>query len=194
MQKCSYWPALITSPATSRVVVTLFVCCLFGLQEAAAVESDRCMACSAVSSELSSRLLREKPRNHLDMRHRLDSEGKRYGKTIDYKFSELRILEILDGICDTVSEYELAGVHTDHTAGSQSTWQWLPPKSKRLSNSTRLGKPQLKQQQRRLQNDCARLIDKAEDDLTTALQKGSSSSGSLDDIHVTSPSCLNGLT
>ncbi|KAL3138202.1 hypothetical protein ABBQ38_005425 [Trebouxia sp. C0009 RCD-2024] len=64
----------------------------------------------------------------------------------------------------------------DHTAGSQSTWQWLPPKSKRLSNSTRLGKPQLKQQQRRLQNDCARLIDKAEDDLTTALQKGSSSS------------------
>ncbi|KAL3150170.1 hypothetical protein ABBQ32_000032 [Trebouxia sp. C0010 RCD-2024] len=89
--------------------------------------------------------------------------------------SELRILEILDGICDAVSEYELAGVHTDHTAGSQSTWQWLPPKSKKLSNSTRLGKSQLKQQQRRLQNDCARLIDKAEDDLTAALQKGSSS-------------------
>ena len=38
-----------------------------------------------LQSELGSRLSKEKPRNHLDMRHRLDSEGKRYGKTIDYK-------------------------------------------------------------------------------------------------------------
>ena len=35
--------------------------------------------------ELGSRLTKEKPRNHLDMRHRLDSEGKRYGRMIDYK-------------------------------------------------------------------------------------------------------------
>lgn len=27
----------------------------------------------------------EKPRNHLDLRHRLDQTGKRYGKVIDYK-------------------------------------------------------------------------------------------------------------
>lgn len=40
---------------------------------------------SYLQSELGSRLSKEKPRNHLDMRHRLDSEGKRYGKTIDYK-------------------------------------------------------------------------------------------------------------
>ena len=37
-----------------------------------------------MQAELNSRLAKEKPRNHLDMRHRLDSEGKRYGKTIDY--------------------------------------------------------------------------------------------------------------
>jgi hypothetical protein len=26
----------------------------------------------------------EQPRNHLDMRHRLDKDGKRYGKVLDY--------------------------------------------------------------------------------------------------------------
>jgi hypothetical protein len=29
--------------------------------------------------------LQERPRNHLDMRHRLDSQGQREGKVIDYK-------------------------------------------------------------------------------------------------------------
>lgn len=32
------------------------------------------------------RLAKETPRNHLDMRHRLDKEGKRYGKVIDYRY------------------------------------------------------------------------------------------------------------
>lgn len=133
------------------------------------------MACSAVSTELSTRLLKEKPRNHLDMRHRLDSEGKRYGKTIDYKFSELRVVELLDGICDAISEYELAGVASHPAADSKMTWQWLHPKGKRPSTSTRVEKPQLKQQQRRLQNYCAQLIDKSEDSLSAALQQGLSS-------------------
>ena len=31
------------------------------------------------------RMQNERPRNHLDMRHRLDSQGQRYGKVIDYK-------------------------------------------------------------------------------------------------------------
>lgn len=101
---------------------------------------------------------------------------------------------MLDGLCDTVSKYELAGVPSDHAAGSQPTWQWLHPKSRQLSNSTRLGKAQLKQQQRRLQNDCAQLIDKAEDELSAALQKGLSSAGSHDDIHATLASLLEWLT
>lgn len=29
--------------------------------------------------------MQEKPRNHLDMRHRLDSKGQREGKVIDYR-------------------------------------------------------------------------------------------------------------
>ena len=58
-------------------------------------------------------------------------------------------------------------------------WQWLHSKSKRPSNATRIEKPQLKQQQRRLQNYCAQLIDKTEDKLSAALQKGLSSAGKL---------------
>ncbi len=33
--------------------------------------------------------LQERPRNHLDMRHRLDSQGQREGKVIDYKWEHL---------------------------------------------------------------------------------------------------------
>ena len=35
--------------------------------------------------ELQARLEKETPKNHLDMRHRLDREGKRWGKVIDYR-------------------------------------------------------------------------------------------------------------
>ncbi len=35
--------------------------------------------------ELQLRMDKETPRNHLDMRHRITSDGKRYGKVIDYK-------------------------------------------------------------------------------------------------------------
>lgn len=97
------------------------------------------------------------------------------------RFSELRIVELLDGICDTVSEYELAGVVSDPTAGSPM-WQWLHSRSKPPSNATKIEKPQLKQQQRRLQNYCAQLIDKTEDELSAALQKGLSSAGRLADL------------
>lgn len=59
-------------------------------------ESHRCMfwkmicyvllnAVDYTQGELQQRLDEEKPRNHLDLRHRLDSEGKRYGKSINYK-------------------------------------------------------------------------------------------------------------
>jgi hypothetical protein len=44
-----------------------------------------CSACEAVAAELQRKLDAERPRNHLDMRHRLDKHGKRYGKVIAYK-------------------------------------------------------------------------------------------------------------
>jgi len=37
------------------------------------------------ATELQRRLEAEVPRTHLDLRHRLDKDGQRYGKIIDWK-------------------------------------------------------------------------------------------------------------
>ncbi|KAF6154344.1 hypothetical protein GIB67_026800 [Kingdonia uniflora] len=103
---------------------------------------DKCLACNVVAEELEIGLSNEKPRNHLDMRHRLDSKGQRRGKVIDYRkilismirwqtsiyiicnihynklmanilelhstrISELRVVELLDGLCEKMEEYTL---------------------------------------------------------------------------------------
>ncbi|KZV40848.1 hypothetical protein F511_29200 [Dorcoceras hygrometricum] len=73
---------------------------------------DKCAACNAIAEELELGLLKEKPRNHLDMRHRLDSKGQREGKLIDYRVSELRVVELLDGLCEKMQDYTLEKVNS----------------------------------------------------------------------------------
>nr|GMD22913.1 protein seele isoform X2 [Ipomoea batatas]GMD56056.1 protein seele isoform X2 [Ipomoea batatas] len=68
---------------------------------------DKCGACTAVAEELEHGLMTEKPRNHLDMRHRLDSKGQREGKLIDYRVSDLRVVELLDELCEKMQDYTL---------------------------------------------------------------------------------------
>ncbi|KAF7077273.1 hypothetical protein CFC21_081843 [Triticum aestivum] len=68
---------------------------------------DKCAACKAVASELEIGISSEKPRNHLDLRNRLNSKGQREGKVIDYRVSELRIVELLDDLCDKMQDYTL---------------------------------------------------------------------------------------
>jgi hypothetical protein len=43
------------------------------------------VAISVLQAELQRRLDAEHKRAHLDMRHRLDKDGNRYGKILDYK-------------------------------------------------------------------------------------------------------------
>ncbi|THG07005.1 hypothetical protein TEA_022920 [Camellia sinensis var. sinensis] len=70
---------------------------------------DKCSACNAVA---------EKPRNHLDMRHRLDSKGQRKGKFLttascaiaESRVSELRVVELLDGLCEKMQDYTLTKI------------------------------------------------------------------------------------
>ncbi|KAL9312475.1 hypothetical protein ACSQ67_017927 [Phaseolus vulgaris] len=59
----------------------------------------------------------ERPRNHLDMRHRLDSKGQREGKLIDYRVSELRVVELLDDLCEKMQDYTLKK--------DTSTYEWF---------------------------------------------------------------------
>ena len=72
-------------------------------------------------AELQRRLDAEKPRNHLDLRHRLDERGKRYGKVIAYKLSELRAVELLDELCEAAGPAHAlvdVVVEADETADS----------------------------------------------------------------------------
>ena len=90
----------------SRRVLVLALSALVALARgpigSLAIES-KCTACAAVAAELGGALESERPRNHLDLRGRLDSKGQRYGKLIDYKVSELRFVELLENLCEDVA-------------------------------------------------------------------------------------------
>ncbi|KAI8549271.1 hypothetical protein RHMOL_Rhmol06G0012600 [Rhododendron molle] len=68
-----------------RVESLAWLLTILAIFSAAASIDDKCAACNAVAEELEIGLSNEKPRNHLDMRHRLDSKGQREGKVIDYR-------------------------------------------------------------------------------------------------------------
>uniref|UniRef100_A0A803N9E6 DUF3456 domain-containing protein n=1 Tax=Chenopodium quinoa TaxID=63459 RepID=A0A803N9E6_CHEQI len=61
----------------------LWLATFFTILTFAASIDDKCAACHA--EELEHGLANEKPRNHLDLRNRLDSKGQRRGKVIDYR-------------------------------------------------------------------------------------------------------------
>ncbi|KAL5073766.1 hypothetical protein RYX36_012750 [Vicia faba] len=88
----------ISGSISSIFHLCLLLLILIGTLSPSHAVDDKCAACKAVA---------EKPRNHLDMRHRLDSKGQRQGKLIDYRISELRVVDLLDGLCDKMQDYTL---------------------------------------------------------------------------------------
>ncbi|KAH1160101.1 hypothetical protein GYH30_031733 [Glycine max] len=63
-------------------------------------------------------LIIEKPHNHLDMHHHLDSKGQHQGKLIDYRVSELRVVELHNGLCEMMQNYTLKVLNTN-------TYEWF---------------------------------------------------------------------
>eukprot|EP00897_Mesotaenium_endlicherianum_P006890 jgi/Mesen1/6229/ME000320S05424 len=96
--------------ATRRLCLALVVQVALLSSSQVAVEAivNPCNACLTVSVEFTDRIFSEKPKNHIDLRHRLDSQGKREGKVIDYRVSELRVVELMDSLCKQMLEYTLA--------------------------------------------------------------------------------------
>ena len=88
--------------ARSRFALALALVVARASSIAEAIEA-KCSACRAVGKSLA-KALREDAESAdgkvVDMRGRLDSRGRRYGKRISYKVSELRFVELLDGVCD----------------------------------------------------------------------------------------------
>lgn len=124
----------------------------------------RCSACRAVADVLTQKLEEEVPRNHLDMRHRLDKEGKRWGKVIDYKMSELRVIHLLEDLCDGMSDYELVEANGTQTA------RWA--RSADLSANRSYNMHMRKEQRKELANYCHDVLERHEDELSHALRNG----------------------
>ncbi|CAG9465691.1 unnamed protein product [Pedinophyceae sp. YPF-701] len=85
-------------------VVLLLILALAG--QAAAIEA-QCSACKAVARELAHKINQEEPQGDLDLRNRLDPNGKRQGKYVPYAASELRVHHLVDDLCDYMTKYKL---------------------------------------------------------------------------------------
>ncbi|KAL2346166.1 hypothetical protein Fmac_000166 [Flemingia macrophylla] len=85
----------------SKRMRILFFCLfiLVGVVPSSFAVDDKCAACKAVAEELEIELSSERPRNHLDMRHRLDSKGQRQGKLIDYRYLYMPSSTSITRIC-----------------------------------------------------------------------------------------------
>ncbi|XLT68314.1 hypothetical protein HN873_024753 [Arachis hypogaea] len=153
-------------------LLVLVVAGIFALSDAI---DDKCAACRAVAGELEFELSKEKPRNHLDMRHRLDSKGQRQGKLIDYRVSELRVVELLDDLCDKMQDYTLKVP----SSLFQCLILWL------LIFSTMdviINKQEAKAYAKDISTYCGRLLEETEDEFAELIKKGSVKVGEVSKV------------
>ncbi|RZC67405.1 hypothetical protein C5167_011098 [Papaver somniferum] len=157
----------------SKVIACLavWIITVFSVFVAISCVDDKCGACNAVAEELELGLSNEKPRNHLDMRHRLDSTGQRRGKVIDYRVSELRVVELLDGLCEKMQEYTLEKIG--------STREWIKVVD---WNILSIDKQEARVHSKHISSYCGRLLEETEDGLTELIKKGSIKSGDVSKV------------
>ncbi|CAI0381633.1 unnamed protein product [Linum tenue] len=139
---------------------------------AASAVDDKCAACNAVAAELEIGLSNEKPRNHLDMRNRLNSKGQREGKVIDYRVSELRVVELLDGLCDKMQSYTLEKIDS-------SRREWIKVND---WDTLTTNKQEARAYSKQMSSYCGRLLEETEDELTELIKKGSVTVGGVSKV------------
>ncbi|KAL3679455.1 hypothetical protein R1sor_022411 [Riccia sorocarpa] len=121
---------------------------------------NKCSACQVIAEELEEGLANERPRNHIDLRHRLDSKGQREGKVIDYKVSELRVIELLDGLCAKFKDY---------TYNKREGGVWMKTFEGNLAGYDRQAAEGYSKE---LISYCGRLLETYEDELASKIRKG----------------------
>lgn len=105
------------------------------------------------------------------MRHRLDSKGQRRGKVIDYRLSELRVVELLDGLCEKMQDYTLEKLDTGEEIWVRvDDWDNLPAGK---------DKQEARAYSKYISSFCARLLEETEDELAELIQKGDLKPGEL---------------
>ncbi|KAJ6411874.1 hypothetical protein OIU84_005026 [Salix udensis] len=160
-----------TKMAESTAWLFLMIFFVFTFTVVSSID-DKCAACNAVAEEIENGLSNEKPRNHLDMRHRLDSKGQRRGKVIDYRVSELRVVELLDGLCDKMQDYTLQKVDSKR-------YEWVRVDS---WDSLTINKQEAKAYSKDISSYCGRLLEETEDELAERIKKGSVKVGGVNKI------------
>ncbi|OMO51254.1 hypothetical protein COLO4_37754 [Corchorus olitorius] len=144
-----------TSNKTKMASSILWLLSIFSIFTIAACIDDNCAACNAVAAELEIQLSKEKPRNHLDMRNRLDSKGQRQGKVIDYRMSELRAVELLDGLCEKMQDYTLEKIDSSRRVWIKvDNWEILT-----------IDKQEAKAHSKDISSYCGRLLEETEDEV-----------------------------
>lgn len=133
--------------------------------------SDKCAACQAVAAELELGILNERPRNHIDLRHRLDSKGQREGKVIDYKVSELRVVELLDGLCSRMKDYVL-----EVEGPERGKW------TKNALAEAIQDRRQADAHSKQMTTFCGRLLEETEDQLEEKIKNGSMMFGEVEKV------------
>ncbi|GAB4816567.1 hypothetical protein N2152v2_003613 [Parachlorella kessleri] len=105
------------------------------------------------------------------MRHRLDKHGNRYGKVIDYKLSELRVIELLEGLCSAMNDYEFVPANKSGSSGSSSSEaRWARSSELGVNRNFDLNKMRLREDQRLLGSYCSDLVERHEDEVAAAIR------------------------
>lgn len=107
----------------------------------------------------------------LDLRNRLDPYGKRQGKVVDYTMSELRAMELTEGLCTNMKDYQ--AVEMSRGDEKRRVYQKLNNADGpvTISGSMQLGGANSEGESRELRLYCDRLVEEHEEDIASALQK-----------------------
>lgn len=142
--------------------------------------------------------MQEKPRDPLDFRGRLDGKGERFGKVIDYRMSELRVVELLGGLCQRLANYamwtpsaEWLEKHPDDDPGKQ--WVKIAGEGSHpgASEDASLKGAKGTAHHREIQTYCGTLVETLEDPLAEALRADGFTSNTTEQLlcRRLSPAC-----
>lgn len=124
----------------------------------------RCSACCSLVAELERNLETEPPRMNVDLRRTLAGADK--GKVVDWSTSELRTLELLEGICPNMAHY---GV-TEVAAGRFYQRHSVAGGSVHVAGSMTIGGDRYRHDRGFLRSNCDRVVEEHEDPLSEAIR------------------------
>ena len=97
---------------------------------------------------------------------RLDSKGERYGKVLEFRHSELRVVELLESLCSRMGDYAL---WTPLTEGRAAEWVRVSGarKHEEAAADTTLQGAKAKTHGREIESFCGMLVESAEEQVRT---------------------------